>query len=98
MYDRGMKSTVVSATGSVRCPNCGAYSFRAQRTAKAKLAGVAVAGIVGLAVMPKRLKCDGCGTNLRRGRTPSSVELAPLARAIVTAVVAVGLAILFLAH
>lgn len=63
-----MKSTVVDESGDVRCPKCGARnSFTVKRTGKAKLiAGVATGG-VGIALMPKRLKCNGCGANLRRG-------------------------------
>ena len=61
-----MKSTVVGSDGSVRCPRCGAVnSFTAKRTGRAKLFGVATVGIGALA-MPKRLKCNGCGTNLKR--------------------------------
>lgn len=62
-----MKSTVVDSDGDVRCPVCGARnSFTSKRTGKAKLIGVATVG-VGVVAMPKRLKCNGCGTNLKRG-------------------------------
>lgn len=63
-----MKSTVVHEDGSVRCPKCGANLAGAatKRTGKAKLLGVATVG-VGMAAMPKRLKCSGCGENLKRG-------------------------------
>jgi phage FluMu protein Com len=70
-----MRSTKVGADGNVRCPKCGAVnSFTSKRTGKAKLGagllGVATFGVAGLAapvVMPKRLKCNGCGKNLKRG-------------------------------
>jgi ribosomal protein S27E len=63
-----MKRAEVQSDGTVRCPNCGAVnSFTTKRTGKAKLLGVATAG-VGAVAMPKRLKCNGCGTNLKRGR------------------------------
>lgn len=62
-----MKSTIVDAEGIVRCPVCNARdSFTTKRTGKAKVMGVATLG-VGMAAMPKRLKCNGCGTNLKRG-------------------------------
>jgi hypothetical protein len=64
-----MKATVVDTDGSVRCPKCGAVnSFTSKRTGKAKLFGVVTVG-VGAVAMPKRLKCNGCGTNLKRGGT-----------------------------
>ena len=64
----GMKSTYVDpATGDVVCPVCGARNqFTVKRTAKAKWTGIATVG-VGMAAMPKRLSCNGCGTNLKRG-------------------------------
>lgn len=62
-----MKETTVDKEGRVRCPECGGSDFSDKRTGKAKLGGVLTLG-VGVAVMPKRLKCRGCGTNLRRGR------------------------------
>lgn len=67
-----MKSTVVDADGNVKCPVCGAVnSFTAKRTGKAKVAGVATIGI-GVVAMPKRLRCNGCGTNLKAsGGKPS---------------------------
>jgi len=37
-----------------------------KRTGKAKWVGVLTVG-VGVAAMPKRLKCNGCGENLKRG-------------------------------
>lgn len=61
-----MRSTVVDEEGNVKCPSCGATnSFTAKRTGKAKMAGAAAGG-VGILVMPKRLKCNGCGANLKR--------------------------------
>jgi hypothetical protein len=71
-----MKSTVVGADGSVRCPACGAVnSFTSKRTGKAKLLGVATIG-VGAVAMPKRLKCNGCGANLKRGGPPKPASVA----------------------
>lgn len=62
-----MKKTVIDEDGDVRCPKCGARnSFTVKRTGKAKLVGIATVG-AGALVMPKRLKCNGCGTNLKRG-------------------------------
>lgn len=63
-----MKSTIVYEDGSVRCPKCGASVLGAatKRTGKAKLVGVVTVG-VGVVAMPKRLKCSGCGENLKRG-------------------------------
>ena len=69
-----MKKTKVLPDGSVACPKCGAVnSFTAKRTGRAKLlsvgVGVATLGVGGVAtaaVMPKRLKCNGCGRNLKR--------------------------------
>lgn len=61
-----MKRTQVDETGDVRCPKCGARnSFTVKRTGKAKFVGVVTLG-VGVVAMPKRLKCNGCGTNLKR--------------------------------
>jgi hypothetical protein len=57
-----MKATTVDTDGTVRCPVCGATSFTSKRTIKGKLA----AGVLA----PKRLKCDGCGTDLKRGEPP----------------------------
>lgn len=54
-----MKKTQVDASGSVRCPKCGANSFTQKRTVKGKMMGGVIA--------PKRLKCNGCGTPLKRG-------------------------------
>ncbi len=60
------KTDVDPTTGDVRCPQCGARnSFTVKRTGKAKLVGAATLG-VGTLAMPKRLKCNGCGTNLKR--------------------------------
>lgn len=54
-----MKRTVVDENGDVRCPKCGAKnSFMTKRTGKGKL----TAGLLA----PKRLKCNGCGANLKR--------------------------------
>jgi DNA-directed RNA polymerase subunit RPC12/RpoP len=63
-----MKTTQVDPeTGDVRCPHCGARnSFTAKRTGKAKLTAGVTLGVGALA-MPKRLKCNGCGANLKRG-------------------------------
>lgn len=63
-----MKSTYVDpTTGDVVCPVCGARNqFTVKRTAKAKWTGIATVG-VGMAAMPKRLSCNGCGSNLKRG-------------------------------
>jgi ribosomal protein S27E len=62
-----VKATIVTPDGLVKCPVCGAVgSFTAKRTGKAKLLAVATVG-VGAAAMPKRLKCNGCGENLKRG-------------------------------
>lgn len=62
-----MKKTVIDEEGDVRCPKCGAKnSFTVKRTGKAKWAGAVTLG-VGALVMPKRLKCNGCGANLKRG-------------------------------
>lgn len=67
-----MKSTYVDPkSGDVVCPVCGARNqFTVKRTAKAKWAGIATVG-VGMAAMPKRLSCNGCGTNLKRGGSGS---------------------------
>jgi len=64
-----MKSTQVDSDGRVRCPVCGADDFSDKRTGKAKAAGFITLGI-GVVAMPKRLKCRGCGTNLKRGGGP----------------------------
>jgi len=70
-----MKSTYVDENGDVRCPVCGARnSFTVKRTGKAKWAAGLTVG-VGALVTPKRLKCNGCGANLKRAgadapRTP----------------------------
>lgn len=66
-----MKSTRVDANGTVRCPKCGATSFNEKRTGKAKWMAVPTVG-VGVLAMPKRLKCNGCGTNLKRSGGGSS--------------------------
>lgn len=66
-----MKSTIVTGDGQVRCPECGAVnSFTSKRTGKAKWAAGVTLGVGALA-MPKRLKCNGCGTNLKRGEPPA---------------------------
>lgn len=77
-----MKSTVVDANGSVRCPVCGAADFSDKRTGRAKWgAGIAGAVTLGLAApaaiaaMPKRLKCRGCGENLKRGDAPKTAPV-----------------------
>ncbi len=58
-----MKSTEIDENGDVRCPKCGARnSFTAKRTGKAKLMTLGVA----MLAAPKRLKCNGCGANLKR--------------------------------
>jgi DNA-directed RNA polymerase subunit RPC12/RpoP len=62
-----MRTTRVDKeTGDVRCPKCGANSFITKRTVKGKLMGATMGG-VGIALMPKRLKCMGCGKNLKFG-------------------------------
>ena len=54
-----MRSTKVDkATGEVRCPKCRGNNFASQRSIKGKIAGGLLA--------PKRLKCNGCGTMLKR--------------------------------
>lgn len=54
-----MRTTVVDEEGIVRCPKCGARdAFTVKRTVKGKISMGVVA--------PKRLKCNGCGTNLKR--------------------------------
>jgi ribosomal protein S27E len=76
-----MKSTIVGEDGSVRCPVCGAVnSFTSKRTAKAKVIGVATVG-VGVLAMPKRLKCNGCGTNLKHGLSGNARALAQIREA-----------------
>jgi len=52
-----MKSTLVDAQGTVRCPKCHATSFVSKRSVKGKLA----LGILA----PKHLKCAGCGRMLK---------------------------------
>lgn len=66
-----MKSTWVDDEGNVRCPKCGGKQFTSKRTGKAKWAGALAMG-VGMAVMPKRLKCQGCGENLKTGSARKS--------------------------
>ena len=62
-----MKSTVVGADGQVRCPKCKAVSsFTPKRSVKGKVIGIGTLG-VGAVVVPKRLKCNGCGTMLKAG-------------------------------
>jgi hypothetical protein len=64
-----MKSTIVDKDGDVRCPKCGARnSFITKRTAKGKMT-------MGIAA-PKRIKCNGCGTNLKRA-TPAPAYRPP---------------------
>jgi transposase-like protein len=56
-----MKSTQVDPqTGTVSCPKCKATSFSQKRSVKGKIMG-------GVVLAPKRLKCNGCGTMLKRG-------------------------------
>lgn len=59
-----MDSVKVDRDGIVRCPRCGSTQFNQKRTGKAKWAGVMMVG-VGVAAMPKRLHCMGCGKNLK---------------------------------
>lgn len=66
-----MKSTWVDHDGNVRCPKCGGKQFTSKRTGKAKWAGVLTVG-VGVLAMPKRLKCQGCGQNLKTGSAKDS--------------------------
>lgn len=55
-----MKTTQVdSVSGDVRCPKCGGNSFSQKRSVKGKM----TAGFMA----PKRLKCNGCGSMLKRG-------------------------------
>jgi len=62
-----MRATYVDAEGNVCCPVCGAKnSFTVKRTTKAKWTAMLTIGVGALA-MPKRLNCNGCGTNLTRG-------------------------------
>lgn len=61
-----MKKSTVDKAGNVVCPKCGAKNqFTVKRTTKAKWIGVATVG-AGVIAMPKRLSCNGCGTNLKR--------------------------------
>lgn len=63
-----MQRTVIDENGDVRCPKCNARSsFSEKRTGKAKWIGFLTLG-VGLLAMPKRLKCNGCGVNLKRSK------------------------------
>lgn len=66
-----MQTTRVDADGTVRCPNCGATSFRSQRSTKAKVGLIPTLGAAAL-VAPKRLKCNGCGTYLRASEGTAS--------------------------
>lgn len=66
-----MKETTVDSQGRVRCPRCGASDFSDKRTVKGKVLGGAV-------LAPKRLKCRGCGANLKRGGKPYKGETAPI--------------------
>ena len=60
-----MKSVRV-IDGDVVCPKCGARNqFVSKRTGKAKWMAIPTVGI-GVLAAPKRLKCNGCGTNLKR--------------------------------
>ena len=66
-----MKSTFTDTDGNVVCPVCGAKNqFTSKRSGKGKLA----AGVLA----PKRLKCNGCGTNLKRGGASSGSTLSRL--------------------
>jgi hypothetical protein len=59
-----MKSTYVDADGRVVCPVCGAKDqFVDRRSGKGKVAFGVLA--------PKRLRCSGCGTSLKRGDSPT---------------------------
>ena len=65
-----MRRVEVTPEGDVKCPVCGAKNqFAIKRTAKAKWMAVPTIG-VGLAAMPKRLRCNGCGTNLKTAGSP----------------------------
>lgn len=68
-----MKSTFVDDAGAVHCPVCNGTDFVSKRTGKAKLGGFVTLG-VGVVVMPKRLKCSGCGENLKRGQAPAKAK------------------------
>lgn len=59
-----MRTTQVDEDGNVRCPKCGANAFTSKRTVAGKMA----AGLLA----PKRLKCQGCGTNLRTGSSQTA--------------------------
>jgi DNA-directed RNA polymerase subunit RPC12/RpoP len=60
-----VRHTEVTVDGDVRCPKCGARNqFTPKRTGKAKLMVVATGG-VGVLATSKKLKCQGCGTNLK---------------------------------
>lgn len=53
--------------GDVRCPKCGGTQFKAKRSGRGKVIGVATVG-VGAVLAPKsRVKCVTCGTEYRRG-------------------------------
>ncbi|HWC22772.1 MAG TPA: hypothetical protein VG502_10780 [Flexivirga sp.] len=72
-----MKETQVDQDGRVRCPVCGGADFSDKRTGKAKLGAaglgvltLGVGGALAAAAAPKRLKCRGCGENLKRGGGP----------------------------
>lgn len=60
-----MKKTIVDEAGDVRCPHCNSRnSFVAKRSGMAKWIAVPTIGI-GVLAMPKRLRCNGCGKNLK---------------------------------
>jgi len=62
-----MKRVIVNSEGDVRCPYCKARnSFVHKRTTRAKLAGATMGG-VGIALMPRRLRCNGCGKSCKTG-------------------------------
>lgn len=95
-----MKRTIVDEAGDVRCPVCEARNqFVSKRTGKAKLVGVATVG-VGVVAMPKRLKCSGCGTNLKRGVAPgrSVPPMSARTKAIVWVAVGVLVLVYLIAH
>ena len=60
-----VKRVEVTDDGSVQCPKCGAQNqYARRRTGKARLM-VAATGGVGALATSKKLRCMGCGTNLK---------------------------------
>ena len=72
---------MVDGDGNVRCPVCGASDFSDKRTGKAKWGVGVTLGVAVIAAAPKRLKCRGCGENLKRGGKPKArpvIDTAPV--------------------